>query len=272
MRTLRCLAVALWMLLCCLTVPATAGVSISIGLPHVSIGINLPIFPQLVPVPGYPVYYAPRVAANYFFYDGMYWVYWDDSWYASSWYNGPWWRVDPLDIPVFILRIPIRYYRYPPAYFRAWRPDAPPHWGEYWGPAWEQRRQGWNTWRRNAAPARAPLPAYQQHYSGNRYPQPEQQRTLHQQYYRYQPRDKAVRQQLQGPAPNRQGQPQRQYQQDRPATPTAQPPVYQKQRPPFQGQQPQDQDQQRWHDRDRWQPREGGPGGPGQRRDDGPSR
>jgi len=44
-------------------------------MPEVSIGINLPLFPRLVPVPGYPVYHAPEVDANYFFYDGMYWVY-----------------------------------------------------------------------------------------------------------------------------------------------------------------------------------------------------
>ena len=35
--------------------------SIGIGFPNVSIGINLPLFPQLVAVPGYPVYYyQPR--------------------------------------------------------------------------------------------------------------------------------------------------------------------------------------------------------------------
>lgn len=34
---------------------------------QVSIGINLPIYPNLVVVPGYPVYYAPQLNANYFF-------------------------------------------------------------------------------------------------------------------------------------------------------------------------------------------------------------
>jgi len=28
--------------------------------------------PELVVMRGYPVYYAPNVAANYFFYDGLY--------------------------------------------------------------------------------------------------------------------------------------------------------------------------------------------------------
>ena len=43
-----------------------------------------------MPVPGYPVYYAPGLVSNYFFNDGMYWVYQDDNRYASSWHNGPW--------------------------------------------------------------------------------------------------------------------------------------------------------------------------------------
>jgi hypothetical protein len=56
---------------------------------HVNIGINISLFPELVQVPGYPVYYAPRHEANYFFYDGLYWVLVDDVWYSSDWCNGP---------------------------------------------------------------------------------------------------------------------------------------------------------------------------------------
>jgi hypothetical protein len=172
----------------------SAQVSIGIGLPDVSIGINLPAYPQLVRVPGYPVYYAPRLEANFFFYDSMYWVYQDDNWYVSSWYNGPWRLVEPEFVPVFILRIPVRYYRQPPAYFRGWRPDAPPRWGDHWGRDWEQRRSGWDRWDRHAVPAPAPLPVYQHQYSGDRYPrQLERQQQLQQQNYRYQPRDPLVR-------------------------------------------------------------------------------
>ena len=146
---------------------ASAQVSIGIGLPGVSIGINVPLFPEFVRVPGYPVYYAPRLQSNFFFYDGMYWVYARDNWYASSWYNGPWDFVAPEAVPLFILRIPVGYYRNPPRYFRGWRPDAPPRWGERWGHQWEQHRRGWDNWNRRSAPAPAPLPAYQRHYSGN---------------------------------------------------------------------------------------------------------
>ena len=108
--------ILLWMLFW--SVPsAVAQVSLGITIPGVSIGINLPLYPKLVQVPGYPVYYAPRVDSNYFFYDGMYWVYQRDNWYASSWYNGPWGRVAPEVVPLYVLRIPVRYYRAPPAYF-----------------------------------------------------------------------------------------------------------------------------------------------------------
>jgi hypothetical protein len=153
----------------------------------------------LIIVPGYPVYYAPQVNSNYFFYDGMYWLYQEDNWYASSWYNGPWQLVAPQAVPLFVLRVPVRYYRRPPAYFHGWRADAAPHWGEHWGNAWEQGRPGWDTWNRSAVPPPAPLPVYQRQYSGNRYPHAEQQQALQSRNYRYQPQDPVVQQHYQAP-------------------------------------------------------------------------
>ena len=205
--------IALWMLLCSVTA-AVAQVSIGINLPGVSIGINVPIYPELERVPGYPVYYAPRLHSNFFFYDGMYWVYERDNWYASSWYNGPWGEVGPEMVPLYVLRIPVQYYRDPPSYFGGWRRDAPPRWGEHWGNQWEQRRSGWDKWDRRSVPAPAPVPAYQRQYSGNRYPGVEQQRDLHNKSYRYQPREEVVRQHYQeqsaqrAPAPAQKAAPQ----------------------------------------------------------------
>ena len=154
----------------------------------------MPAYPQLQRVPGYPVYYAPGVNSNYFFYDGMYWVYQGDNWYASSWYNGPWGRVDPMYVPAYVLRVPVRYYRHAPAYFHGWRADAAPRWGDHWGHSWEQNRSGWDQWNRSSAPAPAPLPTYQQQYSGNRYPQASQQAVIQTQSYRYQPKDPVAQQ------------------------------------------------------------------------------
>ena len=189
-------ALILIALLWCSATTAIAQVSIGIGIavPGLSIGINLPAYPSLAIVPGYPVYYAPRLSANYFFYDGLYWVFQGDHWYASSWYNGPWGRVWPEMVPVYVLRVPVRYYRQPPAYFRGWRPEAPPRWDEHWGGDWAQRRGGWDQWDRKSAPAPAPLPTYQRQYSGDRYPQQlEQQQSIHRQRYTYQPQDAVAR-------------------------------------------------------------------------------
>lgn len=192
------------------TAPAMAQVSVSVSIPGVTIGINQPVFPELVPVPGYPVYYAPRAQVNYFFYDGLYWVYQDDRWYASSWYNGPWDYVGPDDVPLFVLRVPVRYYVHPPVYFRGWVVTAPPRWDVYWGPRWAQHRHGWDHWDRRVVYAPAPLPVYQRQYAGDRYPRPEQQHAVRDQHYRYQPRDAEVRRHYQerpAPRPQMQSQP-----------------------------------------------------------------
>ena len=150
---------------------------------ELNIGFSVSVFPQLVMVPGYPVYYAPDLEANYFFYDGAYWVYREDNWYSSSWYNGPWELMDPEVVPLYILRIPVRYYRRPPTYFRGWQGDAPPRWGEHWGGNWSQHHNGWDRWDQHSAPAPAPLPTYQRQYSGARYPPASQQRELQSRNY-----------------------------------------------------------------------------------------
>ena len=177
-----------------------AEISIGIGLPSVSIGVNVPVYPRLVAVPGYPVYYDPQANSNYFFYDGLYWVYQDDNWYSSSWYNGPWRSVGPEYVPLFVLRVPVRYYRQPPTYFHGWRADAPPRWGDHWGRDWEDRRHGWDHWDRHSAPRAAPLPTYQRQYSGARYPDAEdRQHKIRSEHYRYQPHEAVTKQHFQQP-------------------------------------------------------------------------
>ena len=155
---MRSVLIVLWLLLSSTSSTVAAQVAIGVGIPGIRIAVNVPVYPQLVLVPGYPVYYAPQVDSNYFFYDGMYWVFQGDNWYASAWYNGPWALIPPDAVPLFVLRVPVRYYRRPPVYFRGWSSNAPPRWGEHWGHAWEQQRAGWDRWNRAAAPAPAPLP------------------------------------------------------------------------------------------------------------------
>ena len=170
----------------------------------VSIGFNMPVYPQLVRVPGYPVYYAPNSGANYFFYDGLYWVFANDNWYESRWYNGPWRLVGPEFVPLFILRVPVRYYARPPVYFRGWAPGAALRWGVLWGCVWEYRHRDWFWWVHRSVPAAAPLPIYQREYRGDRYPHSvEQQRNIRDDRYRYQPRDSVAREQFHNAPPMR---------------------------------------------------------------------
>lgn len=187
-------------LLCSMSNLTTAQVNIGIGLPSVSIGINIPVFPELVPVPGYPVYYGPRLDTNLFFYDGVYWVFAEDNWYTSVWYNGPWDSVAPEMVPDFLLRIPVIYYRRPPVYFFGWEREAPPRWGERWGHDWEERRRNWDHWDHRSVPQRAPLPLYQRRYPQDRYPRIEEQQTLRERDYHYRPREEEVRRRFE-PAP-----------------------------------------------------------------------
>jgi hypothetical protein len=161
------------------------------------VGFTIKLYPSLVRVPGYPVYYDPHAPSNYFFYDGLYWVFQGDNWYQSPWYNGPWHAVRPIYVPEYVLRVPVRYYRYPPGYFHGWRADAPPHWGDHWGNEWEQQRKGWNEWNRKSVPPPAPLPRYQRNYSGDHYPAPPQQYAIRSEKYGYKPREALTRQQWQ---------------------------------------------------------------------------
>ena len=181
--TAACLAIASLGSLASL--PAAAAVSVSIGL-------NIPAYPRLVAIPGYPVYYAPNLDANYFFYDGMYWYFDGTTWYDSPWYNGPWTLVDPFYVPSFVLRVPVRYYHRPPVWFRGWRAADAPRWHEHWGADWAQRRGDWNRWDHRNAPRAAPLPSFQQRFSANNYPTTAQQAQIHAQQYRYQPREQIV--------------------------------------------------------------------------------
>ena len=125
---------------------AQVGVGVGVAVPGLRLGINIPAYPDLEPIPGYPVYYAPRLGVNLFFYDGLYWVFVGNEWYYSTWYDGPWYLAEPEFVPDFVLRIPILYYRRPPPYFLRWNRRGPPRWGEHWGRTWEQRRRGWGSW------------------------------------------------------------------------------------------------------------------------------
>lgn len=178
---------------------------LSLALPaaaqeYYDVGVDLPAYPEMEPVPDSPVYYAPAVDSNYFYYDGLYWDYANDGWYSSPWYNGPWSYVDPVYVPTYILWVPIAYYHRPPHYFNAWNRNHPPHWGERWGRDWQRRHNQVYSGNRNAnaSVARAPLPHYQRQYTRENYPRAiTQQAAIHGQHSSYQPRESITRQQYQ---------------------------------------------------------------------------
>ncbi len=176
-------------------VPASAQLSFGYSSGGVHLGINVPVYPRLVPVPGDPVYYAPNLDQNYFFYDGLYWLFYVGDWYESEWYNGPRNVVGPDYVPLYVLRVPLRYYHRRPAYFRGYALNSAPPWHRHWGRDWENRHRGWDHWDRRHEPGLAPLPDYQRRYSGNRYPDWRRQHEESQRNYRYTPRDYAMHQQ-----------------------------------------------------------------------------
>ena len=188
------LVVLLWVL-CCSATSAVAQVSVGIGIPGVSIGINLPVYPQLVAVPGYPVYYAPHLTRTSSSTTAC-----TGSTRATTGTRAPGTTVLGGSSARSTCRCSCCGSRcattgVPPPYFRGWKADAPPRWGEHWGDDWSQQRRGWDQWNRKSVPAPAPLPSYQRQYSGDRYPrQIEQQQALRNQNYRYQPRDPVVQQ------------------------------------------------------------------------------
>jgi hypothetical protein len=165
---------------------------------YYDIDVDLPMYPEMQPIPDSPVYYAPGVDSNYFYYDGLYWDYYNDGWYSSPWYNGPWTYVDPVYVPTYVLWVPVGYYHRPPAYFRNWRSNRPPHWGQRWGADWQRRHNEVYRGNGNVNVARAPLPQYQRQYTRQTYPRAVgQQAAIHNQQFAYQPRELVARQQYQ---------------------------------------------------------------------------
>ena len=174
---------------------SSLGISINLnGHPNernsVALGVHLSRYPDLVVIPGYPVLYDPHLNANYFFYEGTFWVFEEDDWYRSDWYNGPWMRVGRDEVPVFLLRVPVRYYNRAPLYFHPWALEMAPRWSLRWGTSWERRHRGWDRWDQRRVPPPAPPPLFQQQFPRERYPNsPEVRERLRERNYRYRPRE-----------------------------------------------------------------------------------
>lgn len=104
---------------------ADVKVGVSIGVPAPPV-IALPAPPQLVVVPGTPVYYAPSLSLNFFAYGGRYYTLHDGAWFVATSHTGPWAFV-PMDrVPRPVLGVPATYYKVPPGHSKG-RGGPPGH-------------------------------------------------------------------------------------------------------------------------------------------------
>lgn len=92
---------------------------VSAGGPSIDIHIPLPhlpppprIFikpPEIIVIPGSPVFVAPHPDVDIFFYDDYWWSPRGDRWYRSREYNGPWREMDHRYIPDYVRGAPRDY-------------------------------------------------------------------------------------------------------------------------------------------------------------------
>jgi hypothetical protein len=110
-------------LLVAATSAMASDVKINIGLGVPPIVLSAP--PQLVVVPGTPVYYAPEVSANLFFYKGRYYSVTNGVWAVAPAYNGPWAVIQIGQVPAPVVAVPVAYYKIPPGQLKK---HGPPPW------------------------------------------------------------------------------------------------------------------------------------------------
>lgn len=131
MRRNRVLVGTLFAVAAAALLPAT-----TLASPNIHIGIQIGTPPQLVVVPQTPVYYAPALPYNYFFYGGQYYLFHNGIWHFAPTHNGPWAVIAVEYLPRPILAVPVRYYRAPPGHWKKHRHGPPP-----WAPAWGHRKK-----------------------------------------------------------------------------------------------------------------------------------
>jgi hypothetical protein len=90
----------------------SVGVNIGIPVPPPPVVIATP--PQVVIVPGSPVYYAPSVGFNLFVYHGRYYRFHEGHWFIATAHGGPWAFVARDKVPQPVLAVPVTYYKIPP--------------------------------------------------------------------------------------------------------------------------------------------------------------
>lgn len=65
--------------------------------------------PEIIVIPGSPVFVAPHPDVDIFFYDDYWWSPRGDRWYRSRDYNGHWKEMDGRHLPDFVRHAPRNY-------------------------------------------------------------------------------------------------------------------------------------------------------------------
>jgi hypothetical protein len=125
-----------WTLAGLSTLSALLAVSTT-AVAEVNVNINIGPPPQMIVVPQTPVYYAPSLPHNFFYYDGRYYTFRDDAWYWSGSVRGPWGWIEIGRVPPPVLRVPIAYYPVRPVSWGKHKRGGPPP----WAPAHGYRRK-----------------------------------------------------------------------------------------------------------------------------------
>lgn len=86
---------------------ASAGVNVNINLGPPPIVVARP--PEVVMIPGLPIYFVPNLDIDVFFYNGYWWSPRGGYWYRSRAYNGPWRGIDRRYVPAPLFRVPRDY-------------------------------------------------------------------------------------------------------------------------------------------------------------------
>src|SRR5690348_3122328 len=109
------------MLLCAglMTAPGAHAADVHVGInigvpPPPPVVIESP--PPLVVVPQSPVYYAPSLPFNYFYYGGLYYTFHEGHWFSAGSYAGPWTYITVARVPRPVIAVPVRYYKVPPGH------------------------------------------------------------------------------------------------------------------------------------------------------------
>ncbi len=123
---------------------STAGVNVGIGVNIQLPSVMLPGPPEVVVIPGTYVYFVPDIHENIFFYHGYWYRPYEEYWYRSKGYNGPWVYIRPAKVPSALINLPRNYRHLPPGYKHI------PH---------RELKKNWRTWETNKYWDRPPLPS-----------------------------------------------------------------------------------------------------------------